>query len=653
MAAAAAAALANLPHQLDPQPHLSDDNGNSGSSSAVTADHLHCSSLPGPNPESPNSAPVEAIHPTVQKKLDQTTPLKGTKTTISSFLDSLNSKVGIGGNLFVKNLEESINNGKLYDMFCKYGTILSSKVAMSQDGKSKGYGFVQFDSEESAKSAIENMNGCTIEGKKIYVGKFVKKSDREVPSMDAHFTNLYMKNLDPDLTEEVLLEKFSEFGKVTSLLVSKDSDGNSKGFGFVNFESHDSAVKAMDAMNGTKIGSKDLYVGRAQKKAEREQMIRRQVEERKKEQLQKYEESKVFVKNVSDDVDDVELQEKFSKFGKVTSAKIMRDETGASKGFAFVCLSNPEEACKAVSYFNGFILHGKPLYAAIAQKKEERKAFLQLQYSRQNPSIVEPSPAVDPPMYPPIYGSASPAMFSQYPLVPEVPYQHLGMKEGWNTYRSAAAATPGFQYATLPISAVKNNYCPQFYNPPQIYKQNKDHTVGFKPSQGDGLLTYVPPAQKPPLQQVNSFSELKFAPQEQPKYATTFGVPNTTYKMKNKYSTNPFSATSAHLFPACQGAKMTSNGVLTSVSQQQQKQILGDHIFPFVKNLKHKDAGKLTGMILEMDNTELLRLLDSPNALTAKVGEAAQMLKKHGKVRVTGKTASQPSRISADKVAVN
>ncbi|KAK9136160.1 hypothetical protein Syun_015490 [Stephania yunnanensis] len=100
-------------------------------------------------------------------------------------------------------------------------------------------------------------------------------------------------------------------------------------------------------------GSKDLYVGRAQKKAEREQMIRRQVEERKKSDLHKYEESKVFVKNVSDDVDDVELQEKFSKFVKVTSAKIMGDETGASNGFAFVCLSNPEEAYKAVSYFNG------------------------------------------------------------------------------------------------------------------------------------------------------------------------------------------------------------------------------------------------------------------------------------------------------------
>ncbi|KAK9153832.1 hypothetical protein Sjap_001312 [Stephania japonica] len=650
-----AAAVANRPQQLDPQPHLS--NNNNGSSSTVTADNLLCSSILGPKPENPNSAPFEAIHSTVQKRLDQTTPLKGTVTTISSFLDSLKSNVGMGGNLFVKNLEESINNGKLYDMFCKHGTILSSKVAMSQDGKSKGYGFVQFDSEESAKLAIENMNGCTFEGKKIYVGKFMKKSDREVPSIETRFTNLYMKNLDPDLTEEVLLEKFSEFGKVTSLLVSKDGDGNSKGFGFVNFESHDNAVKAMEAMNGTKVGSKDLYVGRAQKKAERKQMIRRQVEERKKEKLQKYEGSNVYVKNVSEDVDDVELQENFSKFGKVMSAKIMRDETGTSKGFAFVCFSNPEEAYKAVSYFNGFMLHGKPLYAAIAQKKEERKAFFQLQYSRQNPSIVEPSPAVNPPMYSLIYGSASHAMFPQYPLVPEVPpYQPLGKEELWNAYRSDVAATPAFQHATLPISAVKNNFCPQFYNgPSEMYKQNKDHTVGYKSSQGNGLLTYVPPAKKQPLQRVNSFSELKFMPQaEQPTYATTFGVPNAAaYKMKSNYSTTPFSAMAAHLLPACQGAKMSSNGLLTSVSPQQQKQILGDHIFPLVKNLKHKDAGKLTGMILEMDNSELLRLLDSPNALTAKVDEAAQVLKKHGKVRVTGKTTSQLSRVSADKVAVN
>ncbi|MCI32326.1 polyadenylate-binding protein 7-like, partial [Trifolium medium] len=58
------------------------------------------------------------------------------------------------GNVFVKNLAESINNSGLEDMFKKFGNILSSKVVMSEDGKSKGYGFVQFETEESANTAI-------------------------------------------------------------------------------------------------------------------------------------------------------------------------------------------------------------------------------------------------------------------------------------------------------------------------------------------------------------------------------------------------------------------------------------------------------------------------------------------------------------------
>ncbi|KAI8013428.1 Polyadenylate-binding protein 7 [Camellia lanceoleosa] len=103
---------------------------------------------------------------------------------------------------------------------------------MSDDGKSKGYGFVQFDSEESANTAIEKYNGFSIGGKQMYVGKFVKKSDRILPSPDAKYTNLYIKNLDPDVTEEIFKEKFSEFGKIVSLVITKDDNGASRGFGF-------------------------------------------------------------------------------------------------------------------------------------------------------------------------------------------------------------------------------------------------------------------------------------------------------------------------------------------------------------------------------------------------------------------------------------
>lgn len=68
-----------------------------------------------------------------------------------------------------QNLAESIDSAGLEDMFKKYGNILSSKVVMSEDGKSKGYGFVQFETEESANTAIEKLNGSTIDDKQMYV----------------------------------------------------------------------------------------------------------------------------------------------------------------------------------------------------------------------------------------------------------------------------------------------------------------------------------------------------------------------------------------------------------------------------------------------------------------------------------------------------
>lgn len=52
-------------------------------------------------------------------------------------------------------------------MFKKYGNILSSKVVVSEDRKSKGYGFVQFETEESANTAIENLNGSVIHDKQM------------------------------------------------------------------------------------------------------------------------------------------------------------------------------------------------------------------------------------------------------------------------------------------------------------------------------------------------------------------------------------------------------------------------------------------------------------------------------------------------------
>ena len=54
---------------------------------------------------------------------------------------------------------------------------------------------------------------------------------------------------------------------------------------------------------------------------------------------------------------------------------------------------------------------------------------------------------------------------------------------------------------------------------------------------------------------------------------------------------------------------------------------MGENLYPLVDQLEHENAAKVTGMLLEMDQTEVLHLLESPEALKAKVSEAMDVLR--------------------------
>jgi polyadenylate-binding protein len=66
---------------------------------------------------------------------------------------------------------------------------------------------------------------------------------------------------------------------------------------------------------------------------------------------------------------------------------------------------------------------------------------------------------------------------------------------------------------------------------------------------------------------------------------------------------------------------------LTAASEEQRKQMLGERLFPLIAAVTPNQAGKITGMLLEMDNGELLHLLESQKALTEKIEEAQLVLK--------------------------
>uniref|UniRef100_A0A8C0XCE4 RRM domain-containing protein n=1 Tax=Castor canadensis TaxID=51338 RepID=A0A8C0XCE4_CASCN len=132
-------------------------------------------------------------------------------------------------------------------------------------------------------------------------------------------------------------------------------------------------------MNGKELNGKQIYVGRAQKKVEQQMELKRKFEQMKQDRITRYQGVNLYVQNLDDGIDDERLRKEFSPFGTITSAKVMM-EGGRSKGFGFVCFSFPEEATKAVTEMNGRIVATKPLYVALAQRKEERQAHLTNQY---------------------------------------------------------------------------------------------------------------------------------------------------------------------------------------------------------------------------------------------------------------------------------
>ena len=144
------------------------------------------------------------------------------------------------------------------------------------------------------------------------------------------FNNVYVKNLHESVDEDKLKEVFGAIGKLTSVVIMKDGEGKSKGFGFVCFEESEAASEAVEKLDGyDKIEDKAWVVCRAQKKAEREAELKAKFDAERRERLEKMAGANLYIKNLEDTVDDAKLRELFAEFGTITSCRVMRDASGA------------------------------------------------------------------------------------------------------------------------------------------------------------------------------------------------------------------------------------------------------------------------------------------------------------------------------------
>ncbi|XP_049473383.1 polyadenylate-binding protein 4 isoform X6 [Panthera uncia] len=503
-------------------------------------------------------------------------------------------KSGVG-NVFIKNLDKSIDNKALYDTFSAFGNILSCKVVCDENG-SKGYAFVHFETQEAADKAIEKMNGMLLNDRKVFVGRFKSRKEREAElgAKAKEFTNVYIKNFGEEVDDESLKELFSQFGKTLSVKVMRDPSGKSKGFGFVSYEKHEDANKAVEEMNGKEISGKVIFVGRAQKKVERQAELKRKFEQLKQERISRYQGVNLYIKNLDDTIDDEKLRKEFSPFGSITSAKVMLED-GRSKGFGFVCFSSPEEATKAVTEMNGRIVGSKPLYVALAQRKEERKAHLTNQYMQRVAGM-----------------------------------RALPANAILNQFQPAAG---GYFVPAVPQAQGR----PPYYTPNQLaqMRPNPRWQQGGRPQGFQGMPSAIRQSGPRPALRHLAPTGLPTAVQTlAPRAAVAAAAPRAVAPYKYASSVrSPHPAIQPLQAPQpavhVQGQEPLTASMLAAAPPQEQKQMLGERLFPLIQTMHSNLAGKITGMLLEIDNSELLHMLESPESLRSKVDEAVAVLQAH------------------------
>ncbi|NXS88457.1 PABP4 protein, partial [Erpornis zantholeuca] len=554
-------------------------------------------------------------------------------------------KSGVG-NVFIKNLDKSIDNKALYDTFSAFGNILSCKVVCDENG-SKGYAFVHFETQDAADRAIEKMNGMLLNDRKVFVGRFKSRKEREAElgAKAKEFTNVYIKNFGDDMDDERLKELFGKYGKTLSVKVMTDPTGKSKGFGFVSFEKHEEANKAVEEMNGKDINGKMLFVGRAQKKAERQAELKRRFEQLKQERLSRYQGVNLYIKNLDDTIDDEKLRKEFSPFGSITSAKVMLED-GRSKGFGFVCFSSPEEATKAVTEMNGRIVGSKPLYVALAQRKEERKAHLTNQYMQRiagmralpaNTIINQFQPAAGGYFMPAVPQAQSrPTYYAPNQMTqmrPNPRWQQGGRPQGFQGMPNAmrqSGPRPALRHLApanapasrgLPAAAQRVEGSTCLFPVPRCAVQVW-RAFG---ATGQQCLSLCSPsfagvgtaaqnlAPRPPVAAP--------APRAVPPYKYASSVRSPHPGVQPLQAPQP----AVHV----QGQEPLTASMLAAAPPQEQKQMLGERLFPLIQAMHPSLAGKITGMLLEIDNSELLHMLESPESLRSKVEEAVAVLQAH------------------------
>ncbi|CAF4837547.1 unnamed protein product [Rotaria sp. Silwood1] len=521
--------------------------------------------------------------------------------------------------VFIENLDERIDDKLLCDTFSAFGNVLSCKIMTDENNQSKGYGFVHFETQDAADNAIKKVNGMLLADKKLHVTRLMSSNQQDDVDEARQLTNIFINNFGDQLDEKKLREILSKYGKVLSCKIEYDESGHSKGFAFCSFENPKEAEEAVQNLNGYSIGDKQLWVGRFQTKSEQLSKITRKKDLQRQEHMNKYQNVNLYnlyISNLDDTIDDERLKKEFSKFGTITSAKVMA-ENGRSRGFCFVSFSTTDEAAKAVTEMNGSFVGSKPLYVALAQRKKERRMYL-TNHHMQYIATAHVSPQMQLPF------PNGMCLMMPYLLTPMDPPQSCNF--------SPSTSMPTYQllqpcWSSSPVTTDAMR--------PQTNTQMIDIRISPSAMTDVASRSTMPMGTQPTSKSEQMMPNTSVRPlvgvQSQQATAYTRTARNMPPKNSTGFSDSIVVAEQEPLTLAA----------LANATPLEQKQMLGERLFPLIQQIQLELVGKITGMLLEIDNTELLHMLESSELLKAKVKEAIAILQTYQAKQAATNSAAQ------------
>lgn len=173
-------------------------------------------------------------------------------------------------NLFVGSLSWNVDEDWLYREFEKFGTITGCRVISDREsGRSKGFGYVEFESADAAATAQKEMHGYELDGRPLNVdfstprekpaNKTFERANKFGDKRSAPSNTLFLGNLSFDCSNEVVQEAFQEYGSISRVSLPTDREtGALKGFGYVDFSSTEEATAALEALNGAEIAGRPI-----------------------------------------------------------------------------------------------------------------------------------------------------------------------------------------------------------------------------------------------------------------------------------------------------------------------------------------------------------------------------------------------------------